>query len=380
MWLLYIFSLIPLTIGFVLWLTRDEVHWVEWLSGSAAAFILAGIVHACAISGMVTDKEVWSGEIIHATFYPEWIEEYQEAHTYTTTDSDGNSTTHTYYTTEHRTHEEYWEAYTDLDYSKGISKEFFKEIVMNFNNLTTERPHKGGFDGGDPHIYVAYNKTGFIYPVTDIRRFSNRIKAAPTVFSFPSIPETVQVYSYPYPGNWRQSNRLINEKNISILEFDRLNSRLGFKKQVNLIMINFDERDSSIAQYQEAKFIGGKKNDLVLCYGKRGNKANWAYCFGWTEEALCKRNLETILLNNRIDDSILPIIEKEVIKSYIRKDWHKFDYITIEPRNGTYTWFFVLMIITQGTIWGFFFFNDLKRDDSLNGYSYRKRYGGGYWR
>jgi hypothetical protein len=369
MWLLYVFALIPVVIGFIIWIFHDEVNVVEWLIGSVAAFIVAGIVHGCAIVGMTHDKEVWSGRITRAVHYPEWIEEYQEAvyRTVTHRDSKGNSYTtqeFSHYETKHRTHYEYWEAETDLNYNKEIDCKFFKEIANNFGNLTTETPYKSGFDSGDKNIYVVYNKTGYIYPVTDTRSFQNRIKAAPSAFSFPKVPENVKVYQYPYPDNWRISNRLLGENRININELDKMNSRLGFKKQVNVIMINFGNQDSSISQWQEAKFVGGKKNDIVLCYGgSKSNGVGWSYCFGWTEKTLCKRNLETILMTNPINNNILPIIEKEIVKNYIIKDWSKFDYITIEPRNGTYTWYFIAMFVTQIGIWLFFIFNDYRKED-----------------
>jgi hypothetical protein len=376
MWLLYLFAIIPIIIGFVLWLKYDKVNLIEWISGSVAAFVLAGIIHACAIAGMTGDQEVWSGRITHATYYPEWVEEYEVAvyrtETHTETDSEGNTTTTSeevfdHYETHYRTHDRYWEATTDLNYDKTISETFFKEISKNFNNLTTKQPYKSGFYSGDKNIYVAYNKTGFIYPVTDIRRFENRIKAAPTVFSFPKIPTGIKVYEYPLPHDWLVSTRLINENKIDIKEFDRLNTRLGFKKRVNLIMINFDKQDQSIAQYQEAKFIGGKKNDLVMCYGNVGANGvpGWSYVFGWTEKALCKRNLETILLTNPINNAILSYIEREVIANYTIKDWTKFSYISIEPRSSTYIWYFLFMFITQIGLYIFFFKNDIDKGDGV---------------
>lgn len=377
--LLYVFALIPVIVGFVLWLLHDKINIVEWIAGTVLSFLVAGIIHICAIVGMTGDQEVWSGRITKAVHYPRWIEEYQVAIYKTVTHTSGsgeNRTTYTtqefsHYETRHRTHSEHWDAETDLSYSRDITETFFNEISRNFNNLTTEQPYKSGFDSGDRNIYVAYNKTEYVYPVTDTRSFENRIKAAPTVFSFPKIPAGVKVYEYPYPCDWRKSNRLINENKISITEFDRLNTRLGFKKAVNIVMINFDKQDPSIAQYQEAKFIGGKKNDLVLCYGnvKTNGAAGWAYVFGWTERAICKRNLETILLTTSINDGILPVIEREVIVNYVIKDWSKFSYITIEPRSGTYIWFFVVMFITQIALYIFFLNNDVDKNDSISIYS-----------
>lgn len=361
----------PLIIGFVLFLKTDKVNWKEWLAGFGFSLLLAVIFHISAVMGMTDDIETFSGHIIQATHYPEWIEEYQEAiykdETYYTTDQKGNRTSHTrrvfsHYETRHRTHSERWECVTTL-HTKSISKDFFDEISKNFANLTTEKPYKGGFDGGDPYIYVAYNKTGYVYPVTDIRHFENRVKAAPTVFSFPKVPTNVAVYNWPENGDWLHSQRLINENRISLLEFDRMNTRLGPIKKINVIMINFGNQDSSIAQWQQAKFVGGKKNDLVICYGQvnTNNMPTWCFVFGWSKSELAKKNIQTILLTNPINDSILPIIEREIVLNYEKRDWNDFAYISIEPPTWSYVLYFMLMFAFQVAYWWWCLINDFSQ-------------------
>jgi len=44
---------------------------------------------------------------------------------------------------------------------------------------------------------MADNKTGWIQPVTKWVSFENRIKAAPSVFSFVAVPTNINVFSYP---------------------------------------------------------------------------------------------------------------------------------------------------------------------------------------
>ena len=135
---------------------------------------------------------------------------------------------------------------------------------------------------------------------------------------------------------------------VDILEFDRMNSRLGPHKQVNVILIGFGSRDSSFAEWQRAKWIGGKKNDLVLCYGgsKDGHPA-WAKVFGWSDSEICKRNLETILLQNKIDTKVLPLLEKEITSGYQIKDWSSFDYLSVEPPTWSYWVFAIVLIVFQ---------------------------------
>lgn len=377
MWLFYAFAFVPILIGMVLFFLNRQVVWQEWVGSAGVAFFVALFVSLIACAGMTEDYEMWSGQIVRAVHYPEWIEEYLEAvyRTVTHTDSNGNTYTtqeFSHFETRHRTHSEYWEAETSLDYSKNINRNFFEEISRNFNNLTTEKPYKGGFDGGDPNIYVAYNKSGYVYPVTDTRRFENRVKAAPTVFSFPKVPNNLPIYEWnDTHDDWLHSGRLLGcaGRNIELLAFDRMNSYLGPHKRVNVIMIGFAPSDGSdLAHWQEAKWVGGKKNDLVLCYGgwTTNRIPTWSYVFGWTEQEIVKRNLETLLLTHPMDTSILPLIQKEIEDHYLIKDWSKFDYISIEPATWAYVMYFIFMILAQAGYWCWAFTNDIDKEETEN--------------
>lgn len=359
---LYLISLIPAIVGIVLYIFNKKVIWLEWLGSVVIAFLFSALIHIVVIYSVGNDTQTISGQILKAVHYPEWVEEYTETHT--STDSDGNIKIWT--TTEHRTHYEYWEAETTIGDNHNITKDFFKEIRGNFKNLTTEKPYKSGFDSGDPNIYVAYNKTGYVYPVTGIRSWKNKIKASPSVFSFVKVPKNIPVYEYPPNEDWLKSDRLFMVP-IDLIEFDRMNARLGPHKKVNVIIINFGRKDPSIAKWQQSKWFNGKKNDLVICYGSITQlKADWAFCFGWTEQENVKRNLETIFLDNKINNDIIPIMEKEIRDNYIIKDWTKFDYITIYPPNWSYWVLIVLMIITQGAFWYWATWNEFEKNDGNN--------------
>lgn len=346
------------------------ITWYEWLGVCLIGFAVTGIFHVIAVHGMTADNEIWSGQITRAVHYPRWIEEYQVAiyKTVTHTRSDGSTYTtseFSHYETRHRTHPEHWQAETSITRPKEIDKKFFNEIVQNFGDLTTEKPRKSGFDSGDPNIYVAYNKTGYVYPITDIRSFKNKIKAAPSVFSFSKVPEGIPVYNYPYNSHWLVSARLLGTAwtAIDITEFDRLNSRLGPTKRVNVIIVGFNSLDSQLGQWQEAKWIGGKKNDLVICYGGTYT-TKWVYCFGWTEQEIVKRNIETIFLNNPVNNDILMLVENEVRKNYIIKDWSKFDYIRAEPPRWAFVILVIVLFVSQGGLWVFAHYNEIDDTNS----------------
>lgn len=352
---LYVLALLFVAFGAIKFFYFKSIVWWEWLAGAAIAFGCAGIMHFSALKGMIADTETWSGHVTKVVHYPYWLEHYTTIESYSC-GTDGKDTC--YRTVEHWDHHpEYWEAETSVG-DHTISEEFFNQIVGHFKGgIATEKIYKPNFYSGDPNIYVGYNKSGYIYPATAKKSFENRVKAAPTVFSFPKVPEGEPVFEYPANKDWTASDRLMGTaKNaISLMEFDRMNTRLGPVKKVNIILIGFGNQDKQIAMWQEAKFVGGKKNDLVLCYGGSDDpsKATWAYVFGWTEKEDCKRNLETLLLTNKISTRFLSLIEEEVRVNYEIKDWSKFDYISVEPPTWCYFLFLFILILTQG---GFYFY------------------------
>lgn len=363
MLLFYLIALIPVFIGGILWINSKEIVWWEWLISSTVALLTSALIHAFALYGMTADVETWSGTIEKAVRYPKWVEQYQEAvyRTETYTDFNGKTSTRrvlSHYETKYRDHPERYEValyFGSKSFNKNISKSFFQEIKNNWGGEECIKKQKGsrpGFYSGDKNDYIATDMVGYVYPVNQTYRFENKIKAAPSVYSFAPVPESIRVFEYPQNKNWKQSNRLLGKAkdSVSILEWDRMNSRLGPIKKVNVILIGFDSTDSQIGQYQEAKWIGGKKNDLVLCYGKKDNKICWTYVFGWTEKEIVKRNLETILLKNEINDDIISVIEKEIVENYKIKDWEKFDYINVEPEPFYYYVLIIIMVVTQSII------------------------------
>lgn len=350
-WIFYILALIPVAVGGVLWLKNKEIVVGEWLGGSAVGFIVSLIFQFASTAGMTGDVETWSGQIQRATHHPRWVEQYQQMHTRTVGSGD-NKRKEIYFTTEYRTHREHWVAYTTIPDQHEIDRPFFDEITKNFGGkIKTEQPGKSGFHAGDRNIYVAYNESGYIYPVTALKSWSNRVKAAPTLFSFSKVPKDAPVFPWPQNPDWRQSQRLLGAaaQDYDITSFDRMNARLGPRKRVNVIMAGFVGKDQEIGELQRAAWVGGKKNDLVLCYGvsAAGGNPTWARVFGWSDSEICKRKLETILMSGPPSQSILEKIEAEIIAGYKIKDWTAFDYITIEPPTWSYFAFGFVLVVSQ---------------------------------
>ena len=359
MFLLYVMCMLPAIFGGVMWLLKKSITWWEWAAGVGLAFLISAIMHAMIIYGMTSDTETWSGWVMETVHYPYWHEYYTT--TETTTDSKGN-VTGTRIVHHHIDHPEHWGCYDNIGGYHGITRDFHVSLKGSFGGkIVTKRPWKSSFDRGDRNTYHTPNETEYVEPVNIAKSFENRVKAAPSVFSYTKVPDTVKVFEYPYAKDWNQSKRVLGTSDINIRSWDQMNARLGPTKKVNVILCFFSDKDSGYGQWQEAKWIGGKKNDLVLCCGgEPGESAKWSYVFGWTESELVKRNLESILLENPVDTTIIPIIEAETIANYELKDWSKFDYITIEPPGWCFILLFFLMLASQGGFYYWAHINDFR--------------------
>ena len=358
MWFLYMLACLPAVVGGVQWIRSQRIAGWEVLLGLAAAFLVVGVSHACALHGLTSDTETWSGQVTQVEHHPRWVEEYQEA--VYRTDKDGHQQ-FSHYETRHRTHPEHWLAHDTIPRTLAIDAGTYHAFATTLGGqVVTTRPHKSGFHSGDRNVYTVRNTSGTCLPTTALKHFENRVKAAPSVFSFARVPADLQVHPYPANGDPFHSDRLVGTARTAmpLPAWDQLNARLGARKKVNLILVGFPGTDTQMGQWQEAKWIGGRKNDVVLCYGGDPAKPAWTYVFGWTEAALVKRNLESLLLEQGVGVRVLPALEAEVCANYVLKDWSKFSYISVEPPGWAYVVLFLVLVVTQAGFWWWAHYNE----------------------
>lgn len=381
MWICYLISTIPLIIGLILWLIAKKITIAEWIFSFSIGIIITLIIHAISIAGMTTDTETWSGQINQAKYSPAWIEKYKVAiyKTITRTRTVGSGKdrhTETYteevfshYETRYRNHPDEWDATDTLGQTFNINHQTYTEIKNNFGKETSKTGLKSGYHSGAKETYFVTNQNNYIYPTTKTKTWTNRIKACPSVFSFAKVPEQTPIYEYPEPTDgWNNSNRLLGtaKDTITIKEWDQLNSKLGPTNKINLIACGLGP-DPQLGQWQEAKWIGGKKNDLVITFGGDPKKPTWVHIFGWSESYQAKSMVESIILEKGLTPETLPLIEKEIQTKYQIKDWSKFDYLTIEPPTWTYVTQIIIMLLTQGGVWAWAWFNAYEKKTTIIG-------------
>ncbi len=374
MWACYAIALIPVVIGAVLWLSSRRITFDEWMRGSLIGFAVAVGFHFYTLTFPALDVEMWSGKVINAVHRPERMTRSKKG-------------------SDPKTYDECWYATVDLGDEEErlqISQAQFDALCVRLGASQLTPVRAPGDFVGDSNNYVAMNYSDVFIPAYTLRSFENRARIDVSVHSYGVPPEGVSLFDHPAEVStmpllgylavrlvtrndpsepipvelqcfdWRSSKRLIGRaaKDYNLSEWDRLCAELGPTKKVNLIMIGFDG-DSMLAHWQESKWMGGKKNDLVLCYGPPTDTGTpaWTYCFGSTEDELVKRNLESLLLSSPPGDGLLAKIRDQVSANYDQKEYPALGYFDVPPPPSAIPTLVMVMILVQGGFWLWAFTN-----------------------
>jgi hypothetical protein len=307
----YLALLIPLIVtGVFYYFHKHEFVWWEFFVPAASVLVAIIIGKAIIDHSSVQFTEYW-GSTVTAVFeeepYNEW---HHQTCSYTTTDSKGNSTTH-YYDCSHQ--DDYgpsWTAITNLKEKFGITEKQHDELVRQFKTSKTTINSRHNYaprdkaHGSDGTKFEGkrVGETSYIYQTvwnnddntrkayTSQHTYENRIKASDlTIFNISVVKEkradSLGLIKYPkYDGGGWFSNTqgleyptILGDNTISKEtqeKFRRLNGKFGVSNQLRLWILVFEDKPSTIAQYQENYWVRGNMNELVVCIGKKAIKYN----------------------------------------------------------------------------------------------------------
>lgn len=252
-------------------------------------------------------------------------------------------------------HPEYWEADTNIGVSSYITKSYFDSKVVLWNNKNFKDLHRN-YHTNDGDMYFS------LFPGDDERldemsfahSYENRIKNSNNVFNFKPVTDkefhTFGLYNYPEIDNNRNQISVLGYRNAETDHWMKvLNSRLGAAKQVKLFILIYKNKGITSSIKQEDYWKGSNQNEVVLTIGINAlNEIQWARTFSWSTDHLVKTELTDYVLNDKVlnlgKDKILGM--KEIInENFKRRDFHEFDYITIEPSLFALIMTFILTIL-----------------------------------
>jgi hypothetical protein len=329
--------LIPFAIGFAAYFIAGKKITPKELAVQLGAVALLVIVtYLIMLSGRTGDVELINSSIAERSTGHEGCCHSYPCNCHESCSGSGSSrscTTECDTCYEH-SHDIYWEASTTTGnrvYYDGC------------NPPGTEMPSRWG------HIYVGE-------PAVERHGFTNYIKGNPnSILRREAVSPALlaQVPEYPRVFDYYRTLRVLNlganGVDIQALnhELDYVNSQLGPKRQVNIILIITKESDLTFGEAVRQKWLGGKKNDVIVIVGAPAfPEVAWVDVLSWTqEEAMKIRIRDNILAMHTFNGhNALGIIAYEVDQGFKRRHMKDFEYLSagIEPSSTETTWLFIV--------------------------------------
>jgi hypothetical protein len=331
--------LLPLILCFlakyVFW--KDSFGWAPFLIaiGACAFTVLGGL--AIEFYGVTSDTEVWSGtvtgrqrnEVSCSHSYP------CNCHEVCTEDSNGHESC-----TEHC--DTCYEHPFDVDWDVYFSTGKVISIAREDRQGLIEPKRWDAVYTGEP--------------TAETHSFTNYLLAAPgNVMLRHDAPKGFEALIPAYPDNiydYYRVNRFLVMGGVPVTGrydwewiLNRLNAELGTVKQVNVIIVIVPTADPRYEYAIQKAWVGGKKNDLVVCIGvTRYPKIDWCRIVSWTTDESIK-----VLLRDDIQgignldhrDDIMGAVRREAIAHFHRRHMKDLKYLAAAHQpSGT-----VLLVI-----------------------------------
>lgn len=189
-------------------------------------------------------------------------------------------------------------------------------------------------------------------PVAVPSSYTNYIKGAPdSLFNTLADMKAVERFEErvpPYPSSVHDLhyvNRVLSvgfalpEASQWNLAMAMMLRKLGPAKQVNTVIVLAKETDPEFATAIRAKWLGGKKNDVVVVLGTpEYPKLSWVRVLSWTDEELFKVQLRDALqgLGTADQVGVMSLIEQHIQASFVRRPMTDFEYLADEAQPPLY--------------------------------------------
>lgn len=332
-----------------------KIQWLEMVLILAAGVILTAGIYAAGTFQATADVEILNGEV---------TSKKREHGEYTRT-YDCNCVSRTVNGVTSRT------CQTCSEQRYTVEWNVFSNIG-SFEIDSEDSAWKSVYNKADPPLFARAQNGD---PVAKRHKYTNFIKAAPD-----SLIRAWDIKKYgnlipPYPSdiyNVYNINRAL-AVDVAIPDIDQWNKAisnmlkiLGPQRQANVVVV-FTKLDQSYLQAIEGKWLGGKKNDIVVVIGtSQYPQIDWVGVASWTPQELFKVQLrDSIVAVGVVDrDKIINQIQAHTLATFKRREMKDFEYLQyqIEPP----TWALILAIIsgivTSLGLSYFFYHNDLRRN------------------
>jgi hypothetical protein len=374
--LIWLALLIPIIGGFIAyrWFHKELV-WFELVIPFTVSFLFILIFKFSIEKIQTSDTEYQGATVVEARYYEYW-ETWVHKTCYRTVKCGKSTITVPYDCSYCDENPERWTLVNSLGYEYRTTKKEYERLIKKWEAtpqfVELNRSINYHFSRGkDGDMYkITWNKKPETALATSwTNDYENRIQAAHTAFDFAEVKEEdkkrYELYDYPEVNSNIQPN-VLGQNKVPWLTFgekerlkclmDYTNGQLGPKKHARVYLLFFVDKPAIAANMQEAYWDGGNDNELVVCIGlsKRTRDIQWVRPFSWSPNRRIIPDVREEISNLQTFkvDSVSSAIYNNVDRSFERKDFKEFSYVTVDPPTWAIrTTFIVTLIITIATLW-----------------------------
>ncbi len=357
--LIYFALLIPIVFSVIYFLFFNEYvtlkeHLISF--GITSVFII--VAKLLVYNTDKTFTEYHNYYVKEVQYFEPWNEYIHKTCTRSYSCGNNKTCTETYDCSYVQYHDAEFVAIFNNDESRSISEHEYNDIKHKFGNSTFKELDRNYHTiDGNEYFSIFKNGSELVYAAFE-ESYTNRVKESDlSVFDYKKIPkdkaQKLKLYDYPEYNGIFNYNSVIGSSNINIIkEFNYVNAVLSDFKNVRIVLCVYDGNKTNVGTglNQEAYWIRGNNNEVVVCVGIVGNECKWCHVFSWT-----KANIVNIKIRDYINDNKANINWRDlsvecfnVVKNeYKYRDFKEFDYLTIDPETWQIVLVYVLALIVN---------------------------------
>lgn len=333
---------------------HKKVHLYEYLLQFFVPLILIGGCKALFSDILTRDTEYWGGWIEYAVFEEDWNEYIHQTCSYTTTDSNGNTTTHYYDCSYVAYHPDKWWMKDSNGSIHSINSDYYYYLKEVWDNEAKTGYHDGHTNDGDIFQTVFANDDEVLEPIVVRRSYKNKVAASDSVFNFQDISreEVKSLGLFEYPTENLYVPSVLGYSNSR--KMDVLNAKHGAALQLRVWVLVYTDKSMGIFEHQKNYWKNGNKNELIIGFGiGRDSTVKWANVMTWCENSefvLRVKGLAASQINRKINIDELADSLYTILPGWKRKQFADFNYLRVEPPLWTILVTYLVTLICSVTI------------------------------
>jgi len=358
---------VPLAIAAFAFVFLNGITWKEFGLIIFAQLLIAGSSAGIVSCSNTHDTEIWNGRVTK-----KYSHHVSCSHSYACncrTSCSGSGKNQSCSTICDTCYEHFYDVNWTIDDTVGQSWNISRVDRQGIHEPSRFTAVQIGEPTSGDHSYVNYVKAS---PGSLFRHQGLKEKYSA---SLPAYPH--RVYDYWHVDRFVSVGGDVPEgRAIWNSELANLNGDLGHAKQANVIVVLVHNQPQEWFYALEEKWIGGKKNDVVLVVSVDAEmKPQWADVMCWTTNEFFKVKLrDDIMSHSTLNrEFVFADLRTNIAQNFVRKPMKDFEYLNSAITPSTTQWAVTLIVGLLFAIGLIIFFqvNDVFGEERFNSFNRR---------